>query len=54
MGLPLNKVEKIDNLLSLLQSADYKAWEIKENYTHIRVVDKEGDLFEITFTPKNK
>lgn len=51
MTLPLEKVAKIDAILSAISHADFKKWEINDNYTHIKAIDKDGDIYEITFTP---
>ena len=48
------KVEKIDNLIHSIDEVELKDWAITEQYTHLKVVDKDGDTYEITFTPNSK
>jgi len=54
MKLPMVKVQKIDSLIHSISEAEFKDWSITEKYTHLKVVDKDGDTFEITFTPNSK
>lgn len=46
------QINKVDAIVQAIPNLVSKSIEANINWTHIKAINEEGDMFEITFTPK--